>query len=159
MAKYQVIIGRAEEIDIVGVALGVPAKIDTGAYSSAIHATKIKEVVVDGKKVLQFSIFGHKNSPITREMTADTYGMVDVRSSNGHTAQRYWVKLKVKIANKLFYAVFTLTERSDNVFPVLIGRSALSGRFIVDSSRCGVKMEPLLKSFGIKATEFEGSAK
>lgn len=158
MAKYQVIIGRAEEIDIVGVALGVPAKIDTGAYSSSIHATKIKEVVKDGKKVLTFSIFGHKNAPITRDLTAETFGTVEVRSSNGHAAERYWVKLKVKIANKVFFAVFTLTERSENVFPVLIGRSALSGRFIVDSSRSGVKMEPLLNSFGLPL-EFEGGLK
>ena len=159
MAKYQVIIGRAEEIDIVGIALGVPAKIDTGAYSSAIHATKIKEATVDGKKVLKFSVFGHKNSPISREMTAETYGTVDVRSSNGHSAERFWVKLKVKIANKVFFSVFTLTERSENVFPVLVGRSALSGRFIVDSARCGVKMEPLLKSFGLKVAEFEDKTK
>lgn len=158
MAKYQVIIGRAEEIDIVGVALGVPAKIDTGAYSSSIHATKIKVVTIDGKKVLKYSIFGHKNAPITRDLTADTFGTVEVRSSNGHAQDRYWVKLKVKIANKVFFAVFTLTERSENVFPVLIGRSALSKRFIVDSSRSGVKMEPLLNSFGLPL-EFEGSIK
>jgi len=44
MAKYVTIIGRAEEIDIVGTALGIPAKVDTGAYRSSIHASDIKIV-------------------------------------------------------------------------------------------------------------------
>lgn len=154
MAKYQVIIGRAEELDIVGTSISVPAKIDTGAYRSSIHATDIKLVIVDGKKILKFCILGHKNSPIKRQLQSDHFELVDVRSSNGQVAERYWVKLKVKIANKIFYTSFTLTDRSSNVYPILIGRNALSGRFIVDVTKAGFNTENMLKAFGISKKDF-----
>jgi hypothetical protein len=157
MAKYQIIIGRAEEIDIMGSALGVPSKIDTGAFRSSIHATDIKEVTVDGKKQLIFNILGHKCAPITRKVVVDRYDVVNVRSSNGETSERFEVTLKVKIGPKVFPTSFSLTDRSQNVFPVLIGREALKGRFIVDPNKTSVSRAQLAKQFGIVLDSNEDS--
>ena len=156
--KYQIIIGRAEEIDIVGSALGVAAKIDTGAFRSSIHATDIKVVNKDGKKQLTFKILGHKCAPVSRDVTADEFSNVRVRSSNGEEADRYEVSLKIKIGPKIFRTSFTLTDRSANVYPILIGRDALKNRFLVDSSKAGAGRQKLAKQFGLplgSAEDFE----
>jgi len=154
MAKYVTIIGRAEEIDIVGTALGIPAKVDTGAYRSSIHAGDIKIVEKDGAKQLKFSILGHKNAVIKRDLAVADFTQVNVRSSNGHEQTRYEVKLKVKLANKIFTTSFSLTDRDNNIFPVLIGRTALNRRFIVDVAKSSVKMDKLLSTFGLDEKGF-----
>ncbi len=153
MAKYQVIIGRAEEIDIVGVALGVPSKIDTGAYRSSIQASGIRVAQIEGVPTLKFSILGHKNAVIKRDMETTEFDEVLVRSSNGHEETRYEVKLKIKLANKVFKTSFTLADRSKNIFPILIGRAALNRRFIVDTVKNSVKIDDLLMTFGLDKDE------
>lgn len=155
MAKYQVIIGRAEEVDIVGVALGVPAKIDTGAYRSSIHASDIKVVTVNGVKTLKFSILGHQNAVIKRPLETDEFSEVEVTSSNGQSETRYEVKLKIKLANKVFKTSFSLSERENTLFPILIGRTALVRRFLVDVARTSVRIDGMLKSFSRLPSDFE----
>ncbi len=157
MAKFQIIIGRAEEIDIVGTALGVPARIDTGAFRSSIHATDIKEITKDGIKQLQFSILGHTCAPVARKIVAPEYNVVSVRSSNGEVSDRFAVTLKVKIGPKIFNTSFSLSDRNQNVFPILVGREALNGRFIVDSNKTSVSKASLVKQFGIVLDTQEGT--
>jgi hypothetical protein len=56
-----------------------------------------------------------------------------VRSSNGESQSRYFIKTQVKFANGKKYPItMSLTDRSSMKFPVLIGRRLLAGRFIVD---------------------------
>ena len=155
MANYQVIIGRAEEVDIVGVALAVPAKIDTGAYRSSIHAGGIKIVDVNGVKTLRYSILGHKNAIIKRDLETTDFSEVEVTSSNGLSEVRYEVKLKIKLANKLFKTSFSLTSRENTLFPILIGRTALQRRYLVDVTKTSVRLDRLLKTFGVKPNDFE----
>lgn len=155
MAKYQIIIGRAENIDFVGAALGVPAKIDTGAFRSAIHASDMKEVTKDSIKMLRFNILGHPCSPVKRAIETSQYDRLDVKSSNGKVETRYVVTLKIKIANKVFNTSFTLADRSNNVYPVLIGRKALKNRFVVDVNQSAVKRLALKRNFGVLAAEDE----
>ncbi len=156
MAKYQVIIGRAENIDIVGTALGVPAKVDTGAFRSSIHASDVKEVTsASGDKILKFNILGHKCAPIKRPVEASRYDVIMVKSSNGDVEKRYEVTLKIKIGSKIFNTSFTLADRASNVFPILIGRKALKGRFIVDPARASVNRIELRRDFGLSGPESE----
>lgn len=155
MPKYQIIIGRAENIDFVGTSLGVPAKIDTGAFRSSVHASSIKVVAKEGKKVLKFDIFGHPCAPVRRTMETDRFDVLAVKSSNGKVEDRYEVTLKIKIGPKIFNTSFTLADRSNNVYPVLIGREALKTRFMVDSSKSSVNRLDLKRNFGILGPEDE----
>ena len=157
MAKYQVIIGRGEEIDIVGVTMRVPAKIDTGAFRSSIHATDIKIVTVDGEKMLSFKILGHKCAPIARPILTDKFEAIAVRSSSGEVTNRYAVTFKIKIGPKVFNTSFSLFDRTPNVYPILIGREALNGRFLVDSAKGGVTKLKLSKQFGLPIGDAEDS--
>ena len=156
MAKYQIIIGRAENIDFVGVSLGVPAKVDTGAFRSSVHASDIKEVKnKDGEKVLRFNLFGHPCAAVKRPMEVARYDKLDVKSSNGKVETRYEVTLKIKVGPKVFNTSFTLADRSNNVYPVLIGRKALKNRFMVDSAKATVNRLELKRNFGIHGPEDE----
>lgn len=156
MARHQIIIGRAEYIDIVGVSLGVPAKVDTGAFRSAVHATGIKEITKDdGTKVLRFTLFGHKCAPVKRRMEVSRYDKISVRSSNGKVESRYEVTLRVKIGPKVFDTSFTLANRSKNVYSILVGRKALKGRFVIDPSKASVTRNDLRRDFGLSGPDTE----
>jgi hypothetical protein len=135
MTRHKTIIGRAESIDFPLILLSdVPAKIDTGAYISAIHATDVKEVTRRRKKVLKFTLLNnHASFPYSRELEVSDYYTANIENSFGHKQERYVIKLKVKIAGKVFVTDFTLADRSKKVFPILLGRTLLSKRFIVDT--------------------------
>lgn len=156
MAKYQVIIGRAENIDFVGTSLGVPAKIDTGAFRSSVHASGIKETKNKvGDKVLKFELFGHPHAPVRRPLETDRYEKITVKSSNGSVEERYEITIKIKIGPKIFNTSFTLADRSRNVYPVLIGRKALKNRFVIDTAKTSVKRDSLIREFGVMTIDSE----
>lgn len=135
MAKYKTIIGRAETVDFPArLLVDVPAKTDTGAFLSAIHATDIHEVTRKGKKVLKLTLLGnHSSYPYSREIEVSNYSIKTVENSFGGKQERYSVKFKVKLAGKVFMSEFTLADRSTKVFPILLGRTFLNKRFMVDT--------------------------
>ncbi len=155
MSRYRTVIGRAEYVDFVGSATVIPAKIDSGAFRSAVHATNVKEVSRDGKKLLQFELLGHPCSKDKFPLTVRRFTKVKVTSSNGKSESRYEVTLKIKLANKIYETSFTLADRSKNVYPVLIGRKALRNRFLVDVANTPVTLLELKKNFGVLAPEDE----
>lgn len=146
MSKYPVIIGRFERVDIVDKIDNVPAKIDTGAYRSSIHVSNIKLLEKDGKPLLRFTILGHAAHGSQRTVETFAFNQRTVTSSNGHSAQRYEVRLKIRLGYKVFNTAFTLTDRSKNVFPILIGRKALNGRYLVDTSKVGISRKDLRRA-------------
>lgn len=149
MPRYTTIIGRAESVDVIGKALEVPAKIDSGAFRSSIHATKVKVSTKNGTRTLTCKLLGHPCSPVPRDFETTTFDEITVRSSNGHEETRYEVTLRVKIGNKVFNTSFSLADRSSNLFPVLIGRKALKNRFLVDVTKSNVNRQQLMRDFGI----------
>jgi len=130
------IIGANAFVEIEGIKK-IPAKIDTGADSSSVHAENIS-VSKDG--LLSFELFGKKFE--RAEFRATT-----VRSSNGDEEVRYRVPLSLKLNDRKIRAFFTLTNREKNNFPVLIGRKTIKDRFIVDVSNRPIrpKLHPKTK--------------
>ncbi len=57
-----------------------------------------------------------------------------VKSSNGKTEERIFVKTVIELAGKQYKAELSLTDRKDMKYPMLIGRKYLQGRFLVDVS-------------------------
>ena len=126
------IIGSTEFIDISN-SKNIPAKIDTGADSSAVWTSNIN-MEPDG--TLCFTLFGTKSPFYTGEQIKTTeYTARIIRSSNGIEQIRYRVTLPVTVAGQTFKTAFTLADRSRNRFPILIGRRAISGKFLVDVSK------------------------
>lgn len=123
-------IGRAEAVAFPELKLeGVHARIDTGAKTSAVWASRVD---VQGDK-LAVVLFDPSNPYYTGELLQfKEFEPVIVASSTGHTQQRYKVRLLVRIKGKKVRAWFTLADRSSQVYPVLIGRNVLLGKFVVD---------------------------
>lgn len=145
---HRIIIGRSERLNFVDQHIhGVPAKIDTGAYRSAVHATDISES--DG--ILSFMLFGAH--PICRNMATEIstkdFSKVWVANSFGHREERYDVKFRVKLGPKVFIAKFTLADRSKKIYPILIGRTLLNRRFLIDSDMSAVDRVQLKTEYNI----------
>jgi hypothetical protein len=130
MKEPAAIIGRSEPVDFPEQKLkAIPARIDTGAKTSSIWASNIKEQ--NGK--LQFVLFD-TDSPHHSGATIEVkdYEMRVVASSNGMAEERYVVKLLITIANRKIRGRFTLANRATQAYPVLVGRNILRGKFLVD---------------------------
>jgi len=132
MSKPLTIIGRAEEVSFPSLGIGtVHARIDTGAQTSSIWASKTR--VEDGRLAVVFFGKGHK-AYTGEEIWFDDFSQTVVASSNGQVDLRYKVRATMKIAGRRIRARLTLADRSAQVYPVLVGRSALRGKFVVDVS-------------------------
>jgi len=137
MGGSKIILGRRDRIDLPGMELrAVRAKIDTGAYGSAIHCSNIRIVRRDGKKILTFVLLDPEHENYTgKEFVFDRFRDKVVRSSSGHSEHRYSIVSRVVIFGKAYETEFSLTDRRNMRYPVLLGRKFLKGRFIVDVSR------------------------
>ncbi len=129
------IIGRAEKADLVDFAItGVPVKIDTGADASSICASSAE---VRDRKL--YVVFFEKDSPfydgIEHIFKADHFTITRVANSFGHREVRYKIKLRIRIKKRVINGTFTLSDRSTKLYPVLIGRSLLRNKFLVDVSK------------------------
>lgn len=118
----------------------VPAKIDTGAEASSIWASNIR---VDEDGTLKFSLFGPSSPFYNGKIIKRTdYKVMVVRSAMGQEQIRYRVHLPIKINGRIINVLFSLSDRSRNSFPILIGRRTLQGKFIVDVSLPDVPCPP-----------------
>ena len=134
MRSYPVL-GWRETIALPEFGLAaIPAKIDTGARTSALHATHIELVEQGGIALVRFRIdLGHGDE--TPVCEAHHVSRRRITSSNGQAEERLVVTTTLELGGERFEAEFGLTDRSDMIHPVLIGRKALARRFLVDASR------------------------
>ena len=132
-------IGSTEYIDVEDYK-HIPAKIDTGADSSSIWASHI-EVSQDG--VLHFQLFDKKSPFYTgKTIKRKDFKAAVIRSSSGHEQIRYRVQLSLKLSGRRIKALFNLSNRSLNTFPVLIGRRTIAGKFLVNVTEKNVTIRP-----------------
>ncbi|WMN12530.1 RimK/LysX family protein [Marivirga salinae] len=134
--KTKKTIGRIDKLDLPELGLvKVQAKIDTGAYTSAIHCSKIHiEKDKDGTDLLVYTISAKRlgQGMKAKKFKTSDFKLKRIKSSNGQVQERYVIKTKVKIFNKIYNTEFSLSDRSHMKNPILLGRKLLSGRFVVD---------------------------
>ena len=120
------------DLPLLGIE-GVIAKVDTGAFSGALHATHIREVTDKmGSKQLQFNPLGS----LSHTIQVATYHRRKVRSSNGTETRRYAIDTEVLIHGQSYPITITLTDRSPMKHEMLIGRNFLRIHgFLVDVSQ------------------------
>lgn len=131
--RSMVTIGRTEYIALpkLGVAR-VEAKMDTGAYRSALHYQKLALRTVEGREELVVTFaMGRKRS----KMVFRRFSRVVVKSSTGQRTDRFLISTPVRLNGFTVTTQFTLFDRSDMKHQVLLGRKFLRGRFVVDVAR------------------------
>lgn len=130
------VLGVFEKVDFPEFKMkNITAKMDTGAYTGALHCTNIRLESVDGGKVLHFSPFDHPKLI----KTADNFLVRYVKSSNGTREKRYFIETTIIIAKKKYPILLSLADRSEMKWPVLIGRRFLrENNLLVDAGKLKV---------------------
>lgn len=135
--KEKRVIGRKERIHFVDLGLrNLIAKIDTGAYSSSLHCHITGIITKEGEEYIKFVPLVYKNKVKNApEIVAKVSKKKLVKSSSGHTEERYFVKLEVQMNGHSVKTEFSLTDRSSMRHTILLGRKFLKGNYVVDVSR------------------------
>jgi len=113
----------------------IKAKMDTGARTSCIHAFEVEPFERDGAKWVRFSV--HPEQDTIEHIITCEAEVVDFRSvtdSGGHREMRYVIKTLIEFKNMRWPAEFTLTNRDTMKFRMLVGRTTMNGRLVIDPS-------------------------
>ncbi len=115
------VFGSVEIVSVPSLQLeGIIAKVDTGAWTGALHCTNIQ--LLDGK--LHYTpLDGSRGSVETEE-----FQYRSVRSASGHSEKRYIIPLEIIIRNKKYQTSLGLTDRTVMQREMLLGR-----RFLIEN--------------------------
>ncbi|MBT9383532.1 30S ribosomal protein S6--L-glutamate ligase [Pseudooceanicola sp. CBS1P-1] len=109
--------------------LNVPAilaKVDTGARTSALHASDIEVIGHAESPLVRFTLYPvADNDEVKVQCTAPLVDRRDVTSSNGESEQRFVIRTRIEVAGQGWPIEITLTDRSTMASRMLLGRQAL----------------------------------
>lgn len=114
----------------------IKAKVDTGARTSALHASTIDEFTRNNEPWVRFVMhpLQRRNAP-ELICTAKVKDVREVTDSGGHREQRYVIETPVVLGDQCWTIELTLTNRDTMKFRMLLGRSAMKGRLIVNPAK------------------------
>ena len=126
--------GWVENIVLETGQLRLRAKLDTGAKTSSIHAENIESFDKDGQPWVRFSLPKSylKNAKEQPAVEIPLTRTVLIKRHKMPSARRSVVTLGFCINSHYYRTEFTLADRRNYLYPVLLGRSFLAGRIMVD---------------------------
>jgi len=126
----------------------IKAKIDTGARTSALHAFRLRSFEEDGRQMVAFSLHPLQKRDLPEvDCIAEIIDRRRVRDSGGHAEWRYIIRSKVSLAGQIWAVEFSLTNRENMGFRMLLGREAMRGRLQVDPGRSFMTGKALSKIY------------
>lgn len=134
--QSQAILGWREWVTLPELNLEhIKAKIDTGARSSALHAFAIEPYRKQNQRWVMFAIHPEQNNT---ELVIECHAAIKdrrmVSDSGGHKQRRYVIETQLLLGSAIISAEMTLTNRDSMLFRMLIGRTTLNDRFLIDPS-------------------------
>lgn len=128
-------------------AIGVPAlrvKIDTGARTSALNARSIEPFDQDGRRWVRFTLRPDRRRDDVVVCTAAVKDVRVVKDSGGHAEERYVIETPIRLGDgcEEWAIEITLANREGMLFAMLIGRTAIEGRYIVNPARSYLSGRP-----------------
>ena len=133
--KEPTIIGWMEYIDLPDTALKrMKAKIDTGARTSALHATDIELFQKDGTLWVKFNTWLERNGAAIH-MEAPVHDTREIKNTGGISEKRVVIETNMLLMGKIWPISISLADRSNMRFPMIIGRTALKQHNIAVHTR------------------------
>jgi len=114
----------------------IRAKVDTGARSSSLHVRSQELFEREGRTMVRFVIeHGVEESP-SEPLEAEVVDQRDVTDSGGHREKRVFIRTLMRLPTGRSWPIeLNLTERRNMAFPMLLGRTALKRRCLVNPAR------------------------
>lgn len=120
----------------------IKAKIDTGARSSALHATHINEISKGEDVWVKFRVYQGREFLF---IETPIVGYKKITNSFGQSEKRPVIQLKIKMGKKIWKTNVTLAKRSKLAHPMLIGRKSLKKRHVIHSHKSFLTGIPTIK--------------
>lgn len=131
------VIGWREWAALPGIGLSaIRVKVDTGARSSSLHATRLSTFERDGQIWVRFRVGSRAGKwAAGRWCEALSRGMRKIRSSTGELQRRHVIVTELALGGETWQIEISLADRREMGFEMLVGRTAVRRRFLVDPGR------------------------
>ncbi len=114
----------------------IKAKVDTGARTSTLHAFALDTYNEGGIEHVEFRLHPLQRDTVTEVVCrAPVIDRRVVSDSGGHREERLVIETPVRVGQDVWPIEVTLTGRDNMLFRMLLGRTAIKGRAIVDPGR------------------------
>ncbi len=134
ISTLPLVIGWREWISLPELGVDwIKTKVDTGARTSALHAFDIEVFQQDGGDWVRFAIHPQqRNDQIEHVCQCPVRETRLVTNSGGSQEDRLVVVTPITLGDQTWSIEITLTNRDEMGFRMLLGRTALRGRFVID---------------------------
>ena len=130
----RIFLGWREWVALPGLGLPwVRAKVDSGARSCALHVDAHWRFIEGGAPWVGFRVAPGTGVPI--ESIAPVLEEREVTDSGGHRSRRVFLRTTMRLAGMEREIDINLSDRRGMRFPMLLGRTAMAGEYMVDPSR------------------------
>lgn len=128
------IIGRIVQVDLPRLRLkSIAAKVDTGAYYCTLHCHHMQVRNIDGIDRLCFMLLDPTHPEYKdKELRFKNFSQKQIKSSFGDIEKRYIIRTSIRLHGRRIRTWFTLTDRGNMKYPILLGRKMLKNKFVVD---------------------------
>jgi hypothetical protein len=130
-------IGWREWVGLPDLRVGaIKAKVDTGARTSALHAYHIEPFRRGGALWLRFQLHPIQRSEVIKvACEARAIDERAVRNSGGGVERRYIIRTLLRLGEEVWPIELALANRDQMGFRMLLGRTALEGRALIEPGR------------------------
>lgn len=145
-ARVPETLGFVEWVVMKDTGLRLKARLDTGAKTSSLHAVNVQEFNKNGQEWVSFQVplGDHEDQPSEGEVDHDAvileferpiYRTVLIKRKGAPSQRRHVVKMEFCIAGTIHETQFSLTDRGNFSYPVLLGRRFMrDDDILIDSS-------------------------
>ncbi|WP_445383325.1 30S ribosomal protein S6--L-glutamate ligase [Robiginitalea sp. IMCC43444] len=125
--------------------LGIPAikaRVDSGAKTSSIQATNFKVFMKHAEEWVRFEVHPlQDNRSIALTCEARMVDRRTVKSSSGISEERFVIRTPVKLGAEKFEIELTLANRDTMEYRMLLGREALTDRYLVNPAESCTQLD------------------
>jgi hypothetical protein len=125
----------------------IKCKVDTGARTSSLHAFDVATFERNGSTWVRFGVHPRRRDDETEIWCeSEILGERSVTNSGGASELRIVLRTRVRIGEQIWPIELNLTDRSTMGYRMLLGRTALDHRFLVDPSSSWLQGRPRKKA-------------